>query len=889
MEVGKVQIIPLYPDVPTVASQDCEPRDLDPTCEACSLNLSAETVCMPARLMRGQYPDETLLVVGESPSSPSDRMARGFEGKSERWFRNMLRRKWQGNVVFDHALKCFRGKKTINESHHKHCRPHLAAILRDVDPCRIITLGNHAAKGLLGYDRGGSSHCNRRGYAWMYPHGGVPSRPVPVFLMSRPHDPSENRFYRSRFEDDLEWALTSSPPEPPLDAVTFALDPTKEDADFVLEYLKGKAWFSIDVETYGEPFSDSFRLLTVGISAPGEEDTVSWDEAALARGTSTRKVLRKILTSAKWIKKGQNTKYDHLALRLGLNVDMDPVLGDSRLQFKLLNPNGDAALDQMAEMVGMGGHKQEADLIVKKETARLRKAWREENPGKDARHYPAKAYAYAALPREVNLRYVSRDALSTTALIETFEKALPPLHGGRLWETYHRTVNPASIAVTNMEDNGIAINRESVEALGAYLLIQIHDVESKLGQHNNRVDWGSPKALAEYLYKSTAAGGLGIKPTEFTKTGQPSTAKATLERLAAVHPVMRHVLEWRRLTKLESTYVEGLLPFIRSDGRIHPTLLLDGTGTGRLSCKQPNLQNQPSRGGEEAKMVKDCFIAPDGRILLQADFSTLEIRVAALLSGDPKMIALLADPTTDFHLETAKMIAHLWGMTPQQVEDEYHGGDGSKRMIAKTINFGTLYGQSAFALALQITAQMQKDGTLDLGEVFPPVSAEKAQAAIFGEFTVLREWIKDRVAETRTFGEAWTVWDGDRARRRPLYEAGFSDGKRSGTAIRSAFNTPVQGSGSDYCLMSIVACDRAFRGTTVLPVLTVHDSILFEVDATEEAVESTIYTVNDIMTGWPSGDVPLKVDFELGPSWGSLKGLDVDEDGFCENFRNLLP
>lgn len=265
--------------------------------------------------------------------------------------------------------------------------------------------------------------------------------------------------------------------------------------------------------------------------------------------------------------------------------------------------------------------------------------------------------------------------------------------------------------------------------------------------------------------------------------------------------------------------------------------------------------------------------------MLQVDFGTLEIRVAAYLSGDPKMIQVLQSGI-DFHLGTAKLIGPVvWDMSPEEIEAEFRAGNKTKRSIAKTINFGTLYGQSAFALAAQISAI--------LGVEFSVDKAEEAQGAILGEFIVLREWIEDQRRRVAKTGDAWTFWDGNKARRRPLYGAGYQDSKRAGTAIRSSFNTPIQGTGSDYCLMSLIELERICRdfwGRRCFPVLTVHDSVLFDLELDLELICEVIEVSHEVMTGWPSGDVPLVVDYELGLSWGSLEGLNVDDHGVLRNF-----
>ena len=866
-----MQVIDLYPSLPSVAVQMVDPRDRTSQCELCSLHKrsSGMAVCLPARMKAPARdalgpklePEPLVYVVGEYPSQTSASVGRAFEGASERWVRGHLRRRWSGHVLYDYAIKCSPKGATLNATHHRHCRPYTAAVMREVRPDRIITLGNHAAKGLLGYRRGGSSHCNRRGYTYIYDQMGA----IPVFLLSRPSDPSQNRFFRRLFLEDLDWALTAVPGDDielaPLGAKTFALDPTAADAEFMLDYVRDSSWLAIDVETYGEHFAGDFRLLSMGIAAENQDDVISMDSSAIYDEGVFGETLRHILTSPAWVKRGHNFKFDFQSVRLALGLSMHPVFGDTRLQFKLLNPDGDAALDQLGELVGMGGHKDEAEGIVRGEVKRLRAEYRRHNPGGNVRHFRAHAYAYAALPRDINLRYVSRDSLTTARLFRALEPELKAEAGGVLWRTYTRTVDPASKALANIESNGVRVSRDHVGALGAHLQLELGDIEDRLFALDAELNPASSMSVGKFVYER-----LGLPVVDTTATGKPSTAKGTLERMQGAHSAIPLILDWRRLTKLYTTYVQGLLPFIRDDGRIHPSLLLDGTGTGRLSCKQPNLQNIPSRGGAEARMVKDCFMAAPGRVLLQVDYATLEIRIAALLSGDPQMIAVLQSGV-DFHLGTAQLIGPaVWGMSAEEIRAEYDGGDKTKRSIAKTINFGTLYGQSSFALAAQISAHT--------GRPFPA-------------FGVLRGWIDKQRSRVATVGDAWTVWDGELARRRPLYAAGFGDSKRSGTAMRSSFNTPIQGSGSDYCLMSLIEVERVCReywDRDCFPVLTVHDSILLDMRLDVGLLCDVIGVVHEIMTGWPSGDVPLVVDFELGESWGSMMSLNVDQFGELRDF-----
>lgn len=259
-------------------------------------------------------------------------------------------------------------------------------------------------------------------------------------------------------------------------------------------------------------------------------------------------------------------------------------------------------------------------------------------------------------------------------------------------------------------------------------------------------------------------------------------------------------------------------------------------------------------------MARDCFIAAPGCLLVQLDYSQLELRVAAMLSGDPDMIAIFQSGD-DYHQRTAELIAPIaWQLRPDQVEKKH-------RFVAKTINFALLYGAGDAKIAEQIRTQG--------GHAIASGDVAKIRTAILGKFRTFAQWADARLAESRRTGQAWTVWDGKRARCRALWRIADQGDDASGariTAEHSAVNTPVQGTGSDYCIASLVELVewimRDEIEAFVRLVLPVHDSIMFE--CREDWVPRVVERARSIMVGWPSGGVPLVVDCEVGRSWGSL-------------------
>jgi DNA polymerase-1 len=270
---------------------------------------------------------------------------------------------------------------------------------------------------------------------------------------------------------------------------------------------------------------------------------------------------------------------------------------------------------------------------------------------------------------------------------------------------------------------------------------------------------------------------------------------------------------------MRSTYAagtdgrSGLLAHIRPDGRVHPSILLDGAGTGRTSCTDPNLQNIPRPGDEWSQPARDCFLAEEGWELLQVDFSQLELRIAGDLSGDPELLGVY-ERDEDIHMIVARMVSKMmWSVEPDAVTKE-------QRAQVKPVVFGKLYGKGDAALARDLKTDID--------------TARAVIERVFGKFKVLQRWTQERLSESRRSGLAWTYWNGERARRRNLWRIGLSDEADFGirnTAENSSFNTPIQGTASDYCVASMTELVRWIIAERVPArlCLTVHDALLIEV------------------------------------------------------------
>jgi DNA polymerase-1 len=452
-----------------------------------------------------------------------------------------------------------------------------------------------------------------------------------------------------------------------------------------------------------------------------------------------------------------------------------------------------------------------------------------------------KRYAYAAIPADLRDSYCGRDAVSTSMLLDlqASQLAAEP----ELAAHYRGIVMPLSDAFVEMEAAGVAVSMANLGALRTFLVSEEARLLARLKAYGD-FNPNTPKEVAELLYDK-----LGLPCLRTTPKGGRSTDVEALADLK--HPAADDILEYRRAVKYRSTYADSYLAAVRPDGRVHPSILPDGTATGRPSCQDPNLFNVPTAKKELGTMVRDCFVARSGHVLVEADYSQIELRIAAMLSGDELMVDFFKRDV-DFHLETAIMIAPLLGVDPSEVTKEH-----KLRGDAKTVNFATLYGDSPAGLAMKLKTTKQKAAAL--------------QNAILGKFRKLKAWIDMMLAEARRTGRCRTWWAGRNARIRPLIDIASPARELRETAERSSWNTPIQGTAAEFTNASIVELTRRLAGRRARLILTVYDSILAEVE--EGWVEGYRAVARDVMLGWDSRGVPLEVEVKAGKTWGQMEVL----------------
>ena len=445
-----------------------------------------------------------------------------------------------------------------------------------------------------------------------------------------------------------------------------------------------------------------------------------------------------------------------------------------------------------------------------------------------------KGQTFADLPVEKAYPYAAEDADFTFQL---WQKLEPQLKSQNLYELFTSTEMRLMPLLAEMEIQGIHLDSQTLYDYNKELTIGIEDIQNKIySTVGHTFNIASPKQLQEVLFTER-----GLKPTKKTKTGY-STDTSVLEELALYDPVPKMILEYRELAKLQSTYVETLPSMCDKNERIHTDFIQTGTATGRLSCREPNLQNIPVRN-EAGRKIRSAFTATPGTILISADYSQIELVVLAHLSQDKNMCNAFISGT-DVHKATAALI---FGVPQEEVTPQM-------RRTAKTINFGVIYGMSAFRLAN------------DLG-------ISRTQAAEFIEnyfktYSSVNDFINSTIQKTEETGFVQTIF----GRKRHIANINSKNKLEKSGAERMAVNTPVQGSAADIVKKAMLDVSKALEeeNTQAKLILQVHDELLVECPDNPQTIEKTISIIKEKMENAVKLNVPLKVSIEYGKNWGEF-------------------
>ncbi len=392
---------------------------------------------------------------------------------------------------------------------------------------------------------------------------------------------------------------------------------------------------------------------------------------------------------------------------------------------------------------------------------------------------------------------------------------------------------PLSELLAYMELLGVKVDTALLKTLSAELTVEIKTLEEAIYALSGReFNINSPKQLAVLLFEE-----MGIKPVKKTKTGF-STDESVLKALAGEVQIAEKILSYRGLAKLKSTFVDGIIALVDpGTGRVHTTFNQTVAATGRLSSSNPNLQNIPVRDGYSAR-VREAFIPEDGFVFLSADYSQIELRLVAHMSGDPVLLDAFREDQ-DIHAITA---SEVFGIMPGLVTSEM-------RRRAKAINFGIIYGMGAFGLASDLDISVKEAG--------------EYIESYFSHYKLVKEFIDKTIDGAREAGFTESLL----GRRRFIPELASSSPATRKFGERIAVNTPIQGTAADMIKVAMVSIFKRMRveGFSSRMILQVHDELIFEVPPEEEAALTSL--VVEEMEGVMELSVPIKVNIKKGPNW----------------------
>ena len=582
----------------------------------------------------------------------------------------------------------------------------------------------------------------------------------------------------------------------------YQLVTTEDEARALLEELKKADRIAFDTETAafdGHESTEAHFCKLVGFSfatAPGKAWYVTADQID---------VFRPLFADPSKTFVGHNVKFDRSVLhRYGIGFASVP--HDTMLAHYCLDAAARHGMDTLSEQYLSYRPIPITALIGEKER------------GKEQ-------LSMAALKPEEIRDYAAEDADVTLRLEDVLRPQAP-----KALETEEQLVK----ILIEMEREGVKINVEALKDYGRTLDREILSLTQEILVYADPgFNPDSPKQLGELLF-----GKLGLEGGKKTASGQYSTDEKTLSKLVDVHPIIAKILEYRQLTKLKSTYVDKLPTLIDENGRVHTTYAQAFTETGRLSSSDPNLQNIPIRT-ERGKLIRRAFVPRDEKhVLISADYSQIELRLMAAFSQDAAMIQAFRNGE-DIHRDTASRVYDVMPMfvTPEQ------------RAKCKMVNFGIIYGISAFGLSQRLK-----------------VSRKEAQSLIdtyFKLYPKIREYMEKSVAEAREKGYATTIL----GRRRTLRDINSRNATARQGAERDAMNTPIQGSAADLIKVAMVKIDRALKAENLRTkmVLQIHDELVFDTPLDEvEKVKAIV--IREMTTALDFG-VPLDVGLGVGRNW----------------------
>ena len=590
---------------------------------------------------------------------------------------------------------------------------------------------------------------------------------------------------------------------------------TRAQLDSWLTRLREAPVFAIDLETTS---LDYMQAEIVGISFTDKSNEAAYVPVAHDYMDAPTQLVREdvlaqlkpLLEDPEQHKLGQNLKYD-MSVFARYGITLRGITYDTMLESYVLDSTAS---------------RHDMDTLALKHLSHKTIHY-EDVAGKGA-----KQIGFNEVAIDVASDYAAEDADITFRLHEVLWPQLQK-HAS-LVNVFERIEMPLVPVLSRMERRGVLIDKDKLKQQSQQLSKRLLELEQEAYQvAGEEFNLGSPKQIQSILFDK-----LGIPVISKTPTGQPSTAESVLQELAADYPLPRLILETRGLSKLKSTYTDKLPEMIDPiSGRVHTSYHQAVAATGRLSSTDPNLQNIPIRS-EEGRRIRQAFIAQDGYKLVAADYSQIELRIMAHLSEDAGLINAFK-AGEDIHRATA---AEVFGVARDQVSNE-------QRRSAKAINFGLIYGMSAFGLSRQLNiARTEAQSYIDL---------------YFSRYPGVKDYMERTRDVARAQGYVETVF----GRRLYLPDINASNMQRRQYAERTAINAPMQGTAADIIKLAMIELDNAINTNNydIRMIMQVHDELVFEVN--EASVDESLNLIRDKMVNAAELTIPLVVDVGVGNNW----------------------
>lgn len=614
------------------------------------------------------------------------------------------------------------------------------------------------------------------------------------------------------FDDDGMAESTSATAFETIDSVEhdYHLVESPEDIQKLIATLKACDEFAFDTETSSlDPLTCEIVGMSFSIKkgegwyVPVSESVEGWQDHL--------NLFKPLLENPEKTIIGQNIKYDIQVMKQK-GIQIQAKLFDTMLAHYIIDPDGRHGMDLLAESYLSYSPVSIETLIGKK--------GKKQGSMKDLK------------PSDIS-DYASEDADITLQLKEKFQPDVASRNGSKV---FYDIECPLVYVLTDMEMEGIRVDRDFLSNYSSELQEELSREQGKVFEHaGEEFNLNSPKQLGEVLFSK-----LKLDPkAKKTKTGQFKTDEQTLQKLGSEHEIVQHIIDYRQLTKLKSTYVDALPQMINEKtGRVHTTFQQAVAATGRLSSNDPNLQNIPIRT-EKGREVRKAFIARNNDFeILSADYSQVELRIVASISEDEAMIEAF-NSGMDIHRATA---AKVFGISPDEVTRE-------QRSSAKAVNFGIIYGQGAFGLAQNLGIKRTE--------------AKEIIDQYKEKYSGIQTYMDATISSAREKGYVETLT----GRRRYLRDINSANFTVRSFAERNAINSPIQGSAADLIKIAMINihAEMKKRDLKSKMILQVHDELLF--DAHKEEKEELQEMVKSLMAKAMTLKVPLEVDAAFGLNW----------------------